>query len=101
MNHKQVLIVDDDVDIRDALCDVLKDEGYSVEAVADGLQALEHLRSHSRPCLIILDWMMPRCDGPQFRNQQKEDPTIANIPVVLLTADARLAEKSSQLDAKE
>lgn len=98
---QRVLIVDDDVDIRDSLKDVLEDEGYAVDAVADGFEALAHLRTQARPCLILLDWMMPRCDGPQFRGQQKQDSTIADIPVVLLTADARLGEKVSQIDAKE
>jgi CheY-like chemotaxis protein len=45
--------------------------------------------------------MMPRCDGLQFRKQQQQEPSIAAVPVVLLTADARMAEKLTQLDAKE
>ena len=96
-----VLVVDDDFDIRDTLTDVLETEGYSVRTAADGFQALEYLRANPLPGLILLDWMMPRCDGLQFRRQQQQEPSIAAVPVVLLTADARMAEKLTQLDAKE
>ena len=96
-----VLVVDDDFDIRDTLTDVLETEGYSVRTAADGFQALEYLRANPLPGPILLDWMMPRCDGLQFRKQQQQEPGIAAVPVVLLTADARMAEKLTQLDAKE
>ena len=97
-----VLVVDDDFDIRDSLADVLRDEGYGVEVAADGEEALARLRRMSSPPgLILLDWMMPRCDGEQFRAQQKTDPDLASIPVVLLTADARLPEKRAILDVDD
>jgi CheY-like chemotaxis protein len=97
-----VLVVDDDFDIRDSLADVLRDEGYGVEVAADGEEALAQLRRMSPPPgLILLDWMMPRCDGEQFRAQQKIDPELASIPVVLLTADARLPEKRALLDVDD
>ena len=102
MKLKQcVLVVDDDFDIRDTLTDVLETEGYEVRTAADGFQALEYLRANPLPGLILLDWMMPRCDGLQFRKQQQQEPSIASVPVILLTADVRIGEKVSQLDAKE
>ena len=101
MSSRRVLIVDDDFDIRDALKDVLEDEGYVVDTAADGRYALDLLRAPPFPCLILLDWMMPRCDGPQFRTQQRAEPAIADIPVVLLTADARLSEKVSDIGAQD
>lgn len=94
-----ILIVDDDPDIRDSLSDVLADQGFEVAVSADGLEALEHLRRSPAPCLILLDYMMPRCDGPSFRLEQKNDARIAAIPVVLLTADVRVEEKRRVLDA--
>jgi two-component system chemotaxis response regulator CheY len=45
--------------------------------------------------------MMPRCDGPQFRKEQQQDPAIAEIPVVLLTADRTLGEEIAQLRAQD
>jgi CheY-like chemotaxis protein len=101
MSTRRVLIVDDDFDIRDSLKDALEDEGYVVDTAADGLDALERLRAPPFPCLILLDWMMPRCDGPQFRSEQRREPAIADIPVVLLTADARLSEKVSEIGAQD
>jgi CheY-like chemotaxis protein len=97
-DHK-ILVVDDDVDIVDALSDALSDEGYRVAVAKDGLEALGYLASAPAPCLILLDWMMPRCDGPTFRQRQLADPAIAAIPVVLLTADPRVAEKSREIGA--
>lgn len=97
----QVLVVDDDFDVRDAIGDVLELEGISAAFAADGFEALDWLRKNPAPCLILLDWMMPRCDGATFRAEQKSDPAIAQIPVVLLTADARVDEKRRTLDAHE
>lgn len=94
-----ILIIDDDPDIRESLCDVLVDQGFEVAASADGLEALDYLRRSPPPCLILLDYMMPRCDGPTFRLEQKNDARLAAIPVVLLTADVRLEEKRRALDA--
>jgi len=95
-----VLIVDDDYDIRDSLHDVLTDEGYDVAFAPDGLEALDYLRTQRRPALILLDWMMPRCDGATFRAKQLQDPEILDIPVVLLTADANIDVKTQQLSAQ-
>jgi CheY-like chemotaxis protein len=99
MTHT-ILIVDDDHDIREALADVLGDNGYAVAAAGDGLEALAYLRENPAPSMILLDWMMPKCNGAQFRAQQLEDPTLAKIPVVLLTADVSLEDKTRQLDAR-
>ena len=96
-----VLVVDDDYDIRESLVDVLQDEGHRVIVAADGDEALRKLRAMDPPPdVILLDWMMPRCDGQQFRAMQKSDPRLAAIPVVLLTADARLRDKMLALDAQ-
>jgi CheY-like chemotaxis protein len=82
-----ILVVDDDPDIRESLREVLEDEGYDVACVANGREALDHLKASSpRPCVILLDLMMPVMDGWQFRREQKLDPEIADIPLVVITA---------------
>lgn len=96
-----ILIVDDDPDVRESLADVLGDQGYTVAATADGLEALDWLERQARPCIILLDYAMPRCDGRQFRDAQRARPGLADIPVVLLTADVNLEEKRRQLGAVE
>ena len=77
-----ILVVDDDPDIRDSLREVLEDEGYGTSCVANGREALDFLRSGKRPCVILLDLMMPVMDGWQFLEEQKRDPALAAIPVL-------------------
>ena len=82
-----VLVVDDDFDVRDSIRDVLSDEGLSVVLAENGREALEYLESGGpRPCVILLDWMMPVMDGEEFVRQKAERPAIAPVPVFLLSA---------------
>lgn len=94
-----LLVVDDDYDIRDTLRDVLSDEGITTAFAGDGIEALAYLRAHAHPRLILLDLMMPRCDGPTFRAEQRKDPELADIPVVVLSADSKIVDKSRALEA--
>ena len=84
-----MLIVDDDFALRDALCAALEGEGYVVEAVANGKEALDYLRGGARPSLVLLDLMMPVMNGWEFRAEQRQDPELADIPVIVLSAFAR------------
>jgi CheY-like chemotaxis protein len=89
-------VVDDDAGIREALADLLADEGYHVLAAANGREALDHLYAAGapRPCVILLDLMMPVMNGSQFYAEMRADPALSSIPVVILSADAGIAEKS-------
>ncbi|HWO09033.1 MAG TPA: response regulator [Polyangiaceae bacterium] len=80
------MIVDDDDAIREALEDVLSDEGYRVIGMADGQQALDHLNAESRPDAILLDLWMPVMDGWKFLDALLEDTRFSGIPLVVLTA---------------
>jgi CheY-like chemotaxis protein len=80
--EKPILVVEDDPDLRDALAYLLKACGYPVVAAGDGEEALEHLRGGLDPCLILLDLLMPRKDGFQFRAEQLETPRLAEIPTI-------------------
>jgi CheY-like chemotaxis protein len=93
-----ILLVEDDFDVREALAETLRDEGYCVECAVDGEQALHYLRNGGRPGLILLDLMMPRMSGSEFRMAQKVDPQLRDLPVVLLTADGRMEEKARALE---
>jgi two-component system chemotaxis response regulator CheY len=81
-----ILVVEDDPDVRRALTELLANEGYEVAATADGGEALQTLRRGLRTAVILLDLMMPNCDGWDFRREQLEDPAFATVPVVLVTA---------------
>jgi CheY-like chemotaxis protein len=83
---KRVLVVDDDQDIRETLAELLTDEGYLVESASNGREALTTLRNGVRPDVILLDLMMPVMDGYQFRDEQRADPLLASIPVIVITA---------------
>ena len=85
---RTLLVIEDDADIREALDGLLSTEGFRVTGCSNGLEALEALRASPKPDLILLDLMMPIMDGWQFRVAQKDDPELANIPVVALSADS-------------
>src|SRR5260370_33120391 len=94
-----VLVVDDDAAIRQPLCMILEDEGYGVATAADGREALTRLRSSPKPCLILLDLMMPVMSGWDFRKQQQQAPDLAAIPIVVVSAVGNSVERMSALNA--
>ena len=82
-----VLVVEDDPDIRATLCEALEDNGYATAGAGNGVEALAYLRSGAeKPCLILLDLMMPVMDGQTFRAEQRADAALADIPVVVISA---------------
>jgi two-component system response regulator MprA len=82
-----VLVVEDDADMRQIVQQLLDFHGWTVHAAADGAQGLEALKEH-RPSLILLDLMMPRMNGIQFRAAQRrlQDRQLASVPVVIVSA---------------
>ena len=99
MSHT-VLVVEDDLDIRQALMDILEEHGFGALGARDGAEALGLLTGATElPCLIILDLMMPVMDGATFREAQRGDPRLASIPVVVLSAHRDLERHASSLDA--
>ncbi|MCY0993424.1 response regulator [Nannocystis sp. ILAH1] len=92
-----VLVVDDDPDVCETLQTVLEVSGYRVAAAGNGQEALDALRSGVRPCLVLLDLMMPVMNGQEFRAEQREDPAIAGVPVVVVSGDHRVAEKAVEM----
>lgn len=85
----KVMVVDDDAGSLAALADVLSLEGYLVETMSNGQEALEHLRAVAEPpVLIILDLFMPVMDGWQFLAEMKTDARLSqlHIPVIVVTA---------------
>jgi CheY-like chemotaxis protein len=97
---RTVLVVEDDQEVRDAIAEVLADSEYKAVSAANGEEALERLRSASvRPCLILLDVMMPTMDGWAFRAEQERDPSVKDIPVILLSAHADVKSAALQMNA--
>ena len=95
---KRILIVEDDRAIRTSLVELFTDEGYQVTAAANGHEALILLHAaKTLPAVILLDLMMPVKDGNAFRAEQELDPRLANIPVVLMSADEELEIKKIKI----
>jgi signal transduction histidine kinase len=95
---RSLLVVEDDADIREALDGLLSMEGFRVAGCANGREALDWLRASPKPDIILLDLMMPIMDGWQFRVAQKDDPELATIPVLALSADS--TAKAAAIDAE-
>ncbi len=88
MTHEgRVLVVDDDEAIRETLREILADEGYRVECVENGEEALAALRTGPFPCLVLLDLMMPIMDGHAFLRELSQDEGLREgPPIVVITA---------------
>ena len=86
---KTVLLVEDDLDLRDVLQDILESEGYDVIPATDGHQALEYLRTSrggaDAPAVMILDLMMPIVNGWQVLEAIDDDPSL-RVPVIVVSA---------------
>ena len=98
-----VLLVEDDTDTREVLRLILESEGMTVTPANDGLEALErleeiHRRDPLTPCAIVLDYMMPRFSGAQFRERQLTNPETADVPVILVSATSDLEARAATLD---
>jgi CheY-like chemotaxis protein len=87
MRDGPVLLVDDDLDIREAMADMLEDRGFAVVTAANGFEALKLVRGMiAPPSVILLDLMMPVMDGYGFLEERRKDPALASIPVAIVTA---------------
>ena len=99
-----ILIVEDDPDTREMLSTLLSIEGFHAVGAEDGLEALHLLRTVKHrapdvPCLVLLDLMMPRLGGHEFRRAQLGDPTVANVPVAVLSGAVDIEQRAQALGA--
>ena len=99
MSQPDVLVVDDDAEIRESLVEVLEAKGFHAVSAANGKQALDVLHGGTRPGVILLDLMMPVMDGPTFRARQRVEPDLAGIPVVVISAFQDVEDKAQRLGA--
>jgi CheY-like chemotaxis protein len=84
-----IFVVEDDAHVREAMREVIEDEGFAVFEAENGKVALDQLRRGPRPSLVLLDLMMPVMNGFEFLEQRKQDPAFAVIPVVIVSAAER------------
>jgi CheY-like chemotaxis protein len=93
----RILVVEDDIDLRESICMLLEMEGFDAVGVGNGQEALDYLGAQPTPCVILLDMMMPKMNGPEFRARQLADAALAKVPTVVLSA---IPPEQQQLEVK-
>ena len=88
----RILVVEDDIDLGETVCEILAMSGYRTSHASDGLAALQMLGRGGLHDLILLDLMMPRMDGWAFRDAQLRDKRLKDIPVVVLSAVGEISK---------
>ncbi len=99
LRKRHLLVVDDDRELRESLCEFLEEAGYDVEAAKSGHDALEYLNAGTVPDLILLDMVMPGMNGYQFHEAQQQNPKIAAVPLIVMTSNRNLKGLPSGPDA--
>jgi len=91
-----ILLVDDDADLREAMAELLGDQGFEVVTATGGREALRRLGDPAfRPCLILLDSSMPDMTGRAFLAEREKNPELAPIPIIVISGDHRLLQGSA------
>ena len=93
-----ILVADDDPDLRDILRSILESAGYRVVEASDGEMALEAIRT-GHPDLVILDYTMPRMEGPQVCQELKRDLLLRHLPIIMLTGRGETHDKVAGINA--
>src|SRR5262245_23002195 len=101
MGKLVVLVVDDDVEIRQALTDILEDENYSVRAAANGREALELVSRGPSPDVILLDVMMPVMDGWHFLSARLGHPRLIEVPIIIISAGTEAEREAKKVGVFE
>jgi CheY-like chemotaxis protein len=99
MGSQLVLVVEDDPVARELLRTFLQSAGFAVACAGNGREALDVLRAGDRPAVILLDLKMPVMSGWQFREEQRRDPALAKIPVVVFSGGDELDSAAASLGA--
>jgi len=81
-----ILVVEDDLSTREALCRTLVSMGYAAHAAVNGKSGLNWLADNPAPSLILLDLMMPEMDGFEFLRELRKQPAFVDVPVIVVTA---------------
>ena len=100
MPKKKILIIEDEQTLIKALLEGFKEDKYEVEVAYDGEEGLEKVKQF-KPDLILLDLILPKIDGFTLLNKIRQDGEGKDVPVVVLTNLADVADKCTQMGASE
>jgi len=81
-----ILVVEDNDDVREMMAVTLELEGHEVATATNGRDALNKLRAGGKPCVILLDLMMPVMNGWEFSRAIERDPILKAVPIVIVSA---------------
>ena len=95
--QKHILIIENEVDIREILQEFFESEGFNVSTAEHGLEALETLERILRPDVILLDLMMPVMCGAEFIEHKNKNTVWKDIPVVVMSAADKKRQESMNL----
>ncbi|WP_394821683.1 ATP-binding protein [Pendulispora albinea] len=95
----RILVVDDDKELRESLCEFLEEAGYAATGAKSGFDALERLHQPDKPDLILFDLLMQGMDGWQFRELQRRDVALAQIPLLVMTSNRDLKNLPTDPDS--
>jgi len=79
--RKKALVVEDDCNQRELLASFLRQTGIEVDTAGDGADALDYLRTHDKPDVVLLDMALPRVDGPTMAREIRRNPAFAGVKV--------------------
>jgi DNA-binding NtrC family response regulator len=80
-----IFVVEDDPDVRTSIAEILRDEGYEVGEYSNLDDTLCELRAGARPCVVLMDLLMPGMTGPEFLEAVRADVALREIAVVMIT----------------
>jgi CheY-like chemotaxis protein len=92
-NRPHVLIVEDDVELRASMAELLKADGYEIELATNGAEAINRLENDRRPFAVVVDLLMPGIVGHELLEYLRDDVVLASIPVAIFSASPHLAPK--------
>ncbi|OIP79342.1 MAG: hypothetical protein COT39_03130 [Parcubacteria group bacterium CG08_land_8_20_14_0_20_48_21] len=102
MQKSMILVIEDDVALREMLVEKLRKAGYAAQSAEDGVVGLEKMRN-TLPDLVLLDILMPRKDGMQVLEEKAKDTAIKNLPVIIISNSGQPVEieRAKKLGAKD
>jgi PAS domain S-box-containing protein len=97
-NKKNILLVEDTMEVTMMLKDYLETAGYNVSIAQDGIEGIEQAK-RIHPDLILMDVQMPRMDGIETTKRLRDDPKFKYVPIIALTAQAMPSDRERCIEA--